>query len=169
MKAGEFREDLYYRIAAFPIVLPPLRENREDLPLLAEHFLDHAAEKTDKQIAFISEGAMQRLMNYNWPGNVRELENVINRAVLLETSSILQLSSLPPGVRSAQNQPFTYIHQSGNPTSTEIPTLEEAEKHLLERALKVTGHNISETARTLGIGRVTVYRKLEKYNLIDSD
>jgi PAS domain S-box-containing protein len=166
MKAGAFREDLFYRIAAFPIFIPPLRERPEDIPLLAEHFLGRAGQKAGKSISVISTEAMRLLIDYDWPGNVRELENAIERGVLLETSGMLQADSLPSEISSAEGQFPSSIAEDGVLMTGRIPRLEDMEKRLLQHALKVTGYNITETARALGIGRVTVYRKLEKYNLL---
>ncbi|MBD3184308.1 response regulator [Candidatus Poribacteria bacterium] len=165
MKDGEFREDLFYRIAAFPIILPPLRERIEDIPLLAEKFLSRASEKSNKSINFISKDALQILMSYDWPGNVRELENMINRAVLLENSEVLQVSSLPHEIRSIQKQIFISDEEEEEPVIEKIPTLEEMEKQAILRALKATGDNIRQAAKILGINRATVYRKLDKYDL----
>jgi len=166
MKAGGFREDLFYRIAAFPIIIPPLREHREDIPLLAEHFLGRAAEKAGKSITVISTEALQLLMNYDWPGNVRELENVMERAVLLETSGVLQADGLPPEIQSAREQLHIPTSQDSDIEATRILTLEEVEKQALIRALEATENNIRQTAKVLGINRATVYRKLEKYDLV---
>ena len=165
MKSGEFREDLFYRIAAFPIIIPPLRERREDIPLLAGHFLSKATERAGKSVTVISDEALQLLMSYDWPGNVRELENAIERSVLLETSSVLQASNLPPEVYSVRKRFYMPALQDEDPTAMEILPLEEVEKQALVRALKATGNNIRQAAKVLGINRATVYRKLEKYNL----
>ncbi|MFC1715980.1 sigma 54-interacting transcriptional regulator [Candidatus Poribacteria bacterium] len=169
MKADVFREDLFYRIAAFPIFIPPLRERREDIPLLAENFLGRAGQKAGKSISVISTEAMRLLIDYDWPGNVRELENAIERGVLLETSGMLQADNLPLEIRSTGRQFYISVPEGEYLTTTQIPRFEEVEKRLLQHALKVTGYNITETARALGIGRVTVYRKLEKYNLLERD
>src|SRR5438552_3465269 len=96
---GRFREDLFYRINVIPIALPPLRERREDIPLLAEHFLAKYDEQMGKSIAGISEGAMDLLVHHDWPGNIRELENVVERAVALESTPAILAESLPPGLR----------------------------------------------------------------------
>ena len=167
IKEGTFREDLFYRIAAFPIYLPPLREHPEDIPILAEHFLSQASERSGKSITVISSEALQLLMNYNWPGNVRELENVIERAVLLETSGVLKASSLPEPIRSGDKQSRSTIllGTDGNETVEVLP-LDEVERAAIIHALKATGDNIRQTARLLGINRATVYRKLEKYSLL---
>ena len=174
VKAGVFREDLFYRIAGFPIPIPPLKERREDIPLLGHHFLQKYAEAADKPISGFSTGALQLLMSYDWPGNVRELENTIERAVLLETSDVLQagnpaLSDLhPAGKRyildsDADSMP---AHPS---TSTEILSLEEIEKQALVHALEVTDNNITKAAQALGINRVTIHRKLRKYNMLNKE
>jgi len=167
--SGNFREDLYYRISAFPIVLPPLRERPDDIPLLAEHFLIRFAKHAGKQITSISDEAMKCLVNYRWPGNVRELENVISRAVLLETFSSIRLRNLPSAIKAAYDIAFFSFPKNLHAESRALPTLAEVEKRMLRYALKVTGGNISEVARVLGIGRVTVYRKLEKHNLVESN
>ena len=96
---GAFREDLYYRINVIPIVLPPLRERREDIPLLAEHFLAKYAELMEKNLTAISHDAMEMLLAYQWPGNIRELENVVERAVALEATPAVLPESLPPSLR----------------------------------------------------------------------
>jgi len=165
MKAGEFREDLFYRIVVFPIVIPPLRERREDIPLLAEHFLKHAKERNNKPITGISTGALQLLMGYDWPGNVRELENVIERVALFEESNVIQASSLPPEMRSVDKQFHIPTSQGEDSEAEAILPLEEVEKQAITHALKVTGNNIQQTAEALGIDRVTVYRKIKKYDL----
>ena len=164
MKAREFREDLFYRVSAFPITIPPLRERREDVSLLAECFLGQAAERSGKSITVVSTEALELLMNYDWPGNVRELENVIERAALLETSDVLSARSLPAEITSVQKRSHMPDSQDGDPS--QILPLEEVEKQALMRALKVTRHNIRQTANVLGINRATVYRKLEKYDLL---
>ena len=169
MKAGEFREDLFYRVAVFPITIAPLREHPEDIPLLAEHFLNDATERTGKSITVISTEALQLLMNYDWPGNVRELENAIERAVLLETSGILQADHLPPEIHSARKQYRVISSRDEHPTLADILPLEEVEKQALIRALEATGNNIRQTAKVLGINRATVYRKLDKFNLVGKE
>ena len=180
VRTSDFREDLFYRIAAFPIMIPALRERREDIPLLVEHFLKKHAESANKSSTGISTEALQLLMNYDWPGNVRELENAIERAVLLETSDVLHLGNLPPQIHSAVSIRSTLdtsckqFHagssQSGDmaqstPTTNEILPLEEIEKQALAHALEVTGNNITQAAQALGISRTTIHRKFKKYHL----
>ena len=172
VKAGEFREDLFYRIAGFPVPIPPLKERREDIPLLGHHFLQEYTKAADKSISGFSTGALQLLMSYDWPGNVRELENTIERAVLLETSNILQAGN--PALSGLHSASKGYTSDSGSDSmpvltsaSTEILSLEEIEKQALVHALEVTDNNITKAAQALGINRVTIHRKLKKYNLLD--
>ena len=159
VRKGEFRQDLFYRVAAFPIGIPPLRERREDIPLLARHFLDKHAERADKSINGISTAALRLLLQYDWPGNVRELENAIERAVLLETDAVLQAGSLPP-----QLSPVIAAGSDGSPPTAILP-LAEVERQALVHALEVADNNITQAAQALGINRATLHRKLKRYDL----
>ena len=174
VKAGQFREDLFYRIAGFPVPIPPLRARREDIPLLGHHFLQEYAKAADRPISGFSTGALQLLMSYDWPGNVRELENTIERAVLLETSDVLQAGN--PALSGLRSTSKGYTPDSDSDsvsslasTSTEILSLEEIEKQALVHALEVTDNNITKAAQALGINRVTIHRKLKRYNLLDKE
>lgn len=158
VKAGEFREDLFYRIAAFPMEIPPLRDRSEDVALLAEHFLKEHATIIGKSIGEISNDALQLLVSHDWPGNVRELENAMERAVLLEETAVLQETSLP-----------TRIHGERPNLTTEIIPLEEVEKQSLIHALEVTDNSITKAAHALGISRATIHRKLKQYRLLAED
>ena len=161
LRDGYFREDLYHRLAAFPIAVPPLRDRREDIPILADHFLRKYAAAAEKSIRDISTDALQMLVQHEFSGNVRELENVIERAVLYETTDRLQPESLLLHQTRGGSQPAT-----SSPTdATDILTLKEAERRAIIKALKTTGGNISAAARTLGIDRSTLYQKMEKHNL----
>ena len=160
VKAGEFREDMFYRIAAFPIVLPPLRKRREDIPVLAKHFLKKHTASSDKSISGISTAALRLLLVYDWPGNVRELENAIERAVLLETTDVLQVHNLPP-----QLLPIGASQSAPSVPTTVLP-LAEVERQALIHALNVSANNVTQAAQALGINRATLYRKLKKYNLL---
>ncbi len=159
IKTNEFREDLYYRISVFPIKLPPLRERKEDIPLLAAHFLDKYAKQENKEIEGIAPDALELLMAYNWPGNVRELENCIERAVVLANTREITPKDLPNSVRAIGEKK---IYESDNTLSSWIEKLEE---DALRNALLENGGNISQTAKKLGIGRATIYRKAKKYGL----
>lgn len=159
MKKGEFREDLYYRISVFPIKLPALKERKEDIPLLAAHFLNKYNEQENKEIEGMSPEALELLMAYNWPGNVRELENAIERAVVLAVDEDIGAKELPAAVRSLGEKK---LYESDNTLSSWIEKLEE---EALRQALLENEGNISKTAKKLGIGRATIYRKAKKYGL----
>ena len=165
VEAGTFRKDLFYRISAFPIEVPPLKHRREDIPLLANHFLKKYAGSAMQSIKGISADALQLLMQHDFPGNVRELENVIERTVLLETTELLQSSSLPPKILSTiSSQPILFFR---DPTG--IPLFQEVERQTLAHALKVTDNNITKAAQALNIDRSTLYRKLKLHQLFESD
>jgi len=158
VRKGEFRQDLFYRVAAFPIEIPPLRERREDIPLLARHFLDKHAQRAGKSINGISTAALRLLLQYDWPGNVRELENAIERAVLLETDAVLQADSLPFQLSSV-------VTAGSNRSPSEVLPLAEVERQTLVHALEAADNNVTQAAQALGINRSTLHRKLKKYDL----
>ncbi|MCG8607076.1 sigma-54 dependent transcriptional regulator [bacterium] len=159
VKEDEFREDLFYRISVFPIKMPPLRERKEDIPLLAAHFMAKYSAEEGKQIDQIAPDALDLLMKYEWPGNVRELENAIERAIVLATPPEIVLNDLPLAVQSIAEKK---IFESDNKLSGWI---EQLEKDALHQALLECEGNISQTAKKLGIGRATIYRKAKKYGL----
>ena len=154
LKKGQFRRDLFYRIATFPIHVPPLRDRREDIPLLAKHFLDKEADRLGKNVDGISAAALRMLIQYHWPGNVRELKSAIEGAVLLETAGVLQAESIQ-----------TVLSPISTPAAAKILPLAEVERQTLLQALAHAGNNVSEAARALGINRTTLYRKLKKYEV----
>ena len=160
VKDGGFRADLFYRLDAFPLVIPPLREHREDIPLLVSHFLQDYAERADESTRGISPAALQTLLAYDWPGNVRELRNAIERALLLETTDRLQVSNLPPQLSALVTTP-TDSEDSPHPLS-----LQQAEQQAVVRALEASDWNITKAAQVLNVNRVTLYRKLKKYDLL---
>ena len=165
VEAGTFRTDLFYRIAAFPILVPPVRDRREDIPLLANHFLQKYAVSRKKSIKTISADALRLLMEYNFPGNVRELENIIARAVLLETTELLQPSNLPPQISSMNSSQPILFH----PDSTVVLPFEEVERQVLAHALQLMDNNMTKAAQALKIDRSTLYRKLKSYQRTASD
>ena len=162
VKAGDFRADLYYRLAAFPLTLPPLRDRSEDLPLLAVHFLKNYAESIGKIMDGMAPAALQALLAHDWPGNVRELKNAIEYGVLLETTDRLQAESLPPQIIGAIPAPSV----RSNGTSRAVLSLAEVEKRTLVQALEAAQRNIVEAAQLLGVSRATLYRKLRKHGLL---
>jgi two-component system response regulator HydG len=155
VKQGNFREDLYYRLNVIPIQLPPLVERRNDIPLLARHFLRRFAAEQGKKIERFSQEAMRRLLDYSWPGNVRELENTIEHATVLAKGGRIEASELPAVLHSA-----TFATDIGKP-----PTLVDHEKKLLQEVLEECGWNKKQAAKLLGISRSTLYDKLKKYQI----
>jgi len=154
---GKFREDLYYRLNVIEIRIPPLRERREDVPLLALHFLERLAHELGKDVSDISEGALKLLMEYNWPGNVRELENTIERAIVTCKNHVLTEDS------------FGFLALNGTAGRVWAPpagmSLEEMEKVLIVSTLQRTSGNIKESAGILGIDRSTLYEKIKRYEI----
>jgi len=151
---GRFREDLYYRLNAFPIRVPPLRERKEDIPLLVHHFLTSYTASLKKQIATIEPQAIALLMDYPWPGNVRELENTIEYAVILEKGPVLTASSLPDKL-----QPNTIRHPSLK------ERLELAERQIILEALRTSNGVKTHTAAILGIDRRNLDYFLHKHGI----
>ncbi len=153
---GKFREDLYFRLNVIKLHLPALRERREDIPLLANHFLKEYARENDKRVREISPEAMQLLIHYPWPGNIRELRNTLQRMVVMARGERLAEKDMPPELRV-----------SAPPTGEEQVTLNlaETEKRLIRKALEQTHGNISKAAPLLGISRRTLHRKLKEWNL----
>ena len=156
--AGEFREDLFYRISAFPILIAPLRERREDIPLLTKHLLEKYAASSGTSIRSISTAAMGVLLQHGWPGNVRELDNSVQRAMLLTPGLVLQAGDLPPAY-TRDTAPNATRQAAAS------PTLAEVERQAIVRALEFTNGRVTHAARTLGISRATLHRKLVKYGL----
>ncbi len=163
---GRFREDLYYRINVIPIALPPLRERREDIPLLAEHFLAKYNEQMGKTISGISHDALDLLLRHDWPGNIRELENVLERAVALEATPAILVDSLPPAVRGdtprAGLQPLETLPDSGFDLEAHV---KEIEIGYIAEALKRAGGVQVRAAELLGMSFRSFRYYVKKYNL----
>jgi two-component system response regulator PilR (NtrC family) len=164
---GRFREDLYYRINVIPIALPPLRERREDVPLVAEHFLTKYCEQMGKQISGISHEAMDVLVHHEWPGNIRELENVIERAVALESAPTILLDSLPPAIRGdvpprAVTVPAEALPPSGFDLEAHVKGIECG---YIAEALKRAGGVQVKAADLLGMSFRSFRYYVKKYNL----
>ncbi|PMP64548.1 MAG: Fis family transcriptional regulator [Caldimicrobium thiodismutans] len=158
IEGGYFREDLYFRLNVVTLKLPPLSERKEDIPLLAYHFLRKYAKEMHKKVTEIDEDAMKLLMEYDYPGNIRELENIVARAVALTTSEKIEVHHLPEEFRKFKIFTFRKREQK-------LLTLEEQEKEYIKFVLKETGWNKSLAAQILGIDRATLWRKLKKYGL----
>jgi DNA-binding NtrC family response regulator len=153
--AGTFREDLYFRLGAFVITVPPLRDRREDIPPLVHNFLSRAASRMKKDVSSVSADAMTALMNYRWPGNVRELEHAVERAVILANNPNVRVRDLPPEVTQKSRV------RSGDDTLD----LQQQEQVMIERALERFGGNRRKAAEALKISTVTLWRKMKQYGL----
>jgi two-component system response regulator HydG len=158
VKEGTFREDLYWRLKVVRVYLPPLRERREDIPLLVEHYLGRLAREHAKTIHGMTPEAQRTLAAYDWPGNVRELINALETMVVLGQGPTLDVADIPPEVRPAADAPPTGTIQPGI-------RLTDAERILIERTLTMAGGNREQAARMLGIGERTLYRKIKQYGL----
>jgi DNA-binding NtrC family response regulator len=167
IKQGRFREDLYYRINVVAFEIPPLRERRQDIPLLAGHFLDIYARRYNKQASRFSPEAVETLRAADWPGNVRELENVVNQAVLLSEDETIGIDGLKQNLNSRlPEQSFPVDIRRGRSLQEAVAEVaEQQEKAIISQALVKHGGNKSKTARALAITRKTLARKIEKYRL----
>ena len=164
----KFREDLYYRLNVIQIKLPPLRERLEDLPLLAEHFMDKHGLRKNRQITGISPEAIDILSGYRWPGNVRELENIIERACILKGSGVITASELPEKVfRNERKARISFRLPKDGINITEL--LEEFENELIAQAMERSGGVKNKAADLLGIGRTTLVGKLKKNKMLPDD
>ncbi|HDI00107.1 MAG TPA: sigma-54-dependent Fis family transcriptional regulator [Firmicutes bacterium] len=152
VQEGKFREDLYYRLQVVPIYIPPLRERKEDIPLLVQHFLKMYGEREGKEGLTVSEKAMDILMDYDWPGNIRELENAVERAVILAKGKVLKPENFFVGTTFREREPHG-----------EATTLAEMERRLILRTLREEGGNRTRTAQRLGISVRTLRNKLRQY------
>ena len=155
IKKGNFREDLFYRLNVVHIHVPPLRDRKDDIPLLINEFMQEFAKENGKDIKNIDNHARAALYKYSWPGNIRQLKNCMESAVVMCSSDTITLNDLPPTIKSASSA-----------NSMQIPfgvTLEEAEKIIIQQTLEQNQGNKSKTAEVLGIGRKTLHRKLDEY------
>jgi len=180
VEMGNFREDLYYRLVVFTIHVPPLRERRNDIPLLCSYLLNKFKDELNKEINHISPDAMDILNHYRWPGNVRQLQNVILQSMLMSQTDTIEVEHLPQEIQKAQEIATApgeeeSASDEGRETSgggdvnsqsgSNSISLDEGEKQTLLSALKMTSWNISEASNLLGISRTTFYRKLKKHGL----
>lgn len=163
---GRFREDLYYRLNVINIEIPSLRERREDIPLLAKHFLDYYATKNNRIALDFSNEAMEALINYDWPGNVRELENTVERIVILNDVSQIRMKHLPPQIQKVDRSiGYSEDSQALQDSGGVIP-LEELERQAIEAALLKFHGNVAVAAKKLKIGQATLYRKVKKFGIV---
>ena len=161
IKKGNFREDLYYRLNVVNINVPPLRERKDDIPIMVNNFIRKFSKENNKNITSVDTKAKNALYSYDWPGNIRELRNCIEGAVVIAEGSTLRLEDLPPAVRKSQENSSISI-----PAGTDMDT---AEKIIIRETLLFCHGNKSKTAQVLGIGRKTLHRKLMEMNLVSGD
>jgi len=152
---GRFREDLYYRLNVIPIFIPPLRERKDDIPILTKHFLEIYSASNRKAIRGFSEEVMEIFLDYHWPGNVRELQNVIEHAVILTKGEMITENDLPQSLKTATHR-----------DEAESTSLKETEKNLILKVLQEVGGNKYQAAKKLGITRSTLYGKMRKHGMI---
>ena len=158
VKAGKFRQDLFYRINVVSLKIPPLSERKDDIPLLVQFFLDKYNASMKKEVTEVSQEVLDTLQHYDFPGNVRELENIVERGIALTSGSVLGLAQIPDDLRSLDVQTF---RRSGG----KYASMEEVEKSYIEWILKETGFNKSAAAKALDIDRVSLWRKIKKLGL----
>lgn len=165
VRAGRFREDLYFQLVVHPIHVPALRERREDVPLLVEHFLEKY--QLDLSVTAVAPDAMQALVEYDWPGNVRELEDVIHRSLLAAVGDTIELAHLPPHVLPASLSAITPTDDLPGLGPEAVLPMRELERRAIKRALRATDGSVEKAAKLLGMGRATLYRRLAHYEGID--
>jgi DNA-binding NtrC family response regulator len=173
VREGKFRDDLYFRLNVVRITMPPLRERKEDIPILVRGFLRHFCKANDKPLVDLTPDAMDALLAYNWPGNVRELRTAIEHGVVMATGPKIRLRDLPMAVR-----------QSASPAGAGLPggvsaqafgektsplDLHETEKKLIAQALAATNGNVTAAAKKLGISRRTLHRKINEMNALKAE
>lgn len=160
----EFREDLYYRLNSFPIYVPPLRQRKGDVLVLAEYFINEFNKKLGKEIKGFTKRALKLIYEYDWPGNIREMENTIERCLIITENEVVDVEDLPSHLRTAEN--MASVDYAGPLFSNEtIVPFEKLKEEAIRHALKVTKGNIVEAAKRLHLGRATIYRLMEKYSI----
>ena len=160
----EFREDLYYRLNSFPILIPPLRYRKQDILVLAHHFLGLMSKKLGKDIKGFTKKANKLIYEYSWPGNIREMENTIERSIIISESNMIDAEDLPLHIREAEGK-GNYEFNGSLFSDDNVLPFEKLKEESIRHALRITNGNIVEAARKLQLGRATIYRLMEKYNI----
>jgi transcriptional regulator with PAS, ATPase and Fis domain len=153
IEQGEFREDLYYRINAAMLYIPPLKDRIDDIPILIDHFLSAFSKDNSKVIRGVSDNVLKNFVQYDWPGNIRELKNTINYAATMSRNDIIQISDLPSSFIDRDN------------ADGEYSIIEETEKMIILRVLKQADNNKKKAAQLLEMSRKTLYNKMKKYGI----
>jgi two-component system response regulator AtoC len=164
---GKFREDLFFRLDVVNIMMPPLREREEDIPLLCGHFLKHFNQENGKAVEGLTPDAMQLLTTYAWPGNVRELRNTIEKMVVLARGNKLTVRDIPPSIAKQVGTVVAVSQKAGAPASGQVHSLAAQEREMIFAVLEKNGQNITKAAMELGISRRTLHRKLNDYREAD--
>lgn len=164
VKEGSFREDLFYRLSVIPIVIPPLRQRKEDIPLLVDSFLRRFSASNQLTLRSFTQKALRKLMDHTWEGNVRELENVVERAVVLSTKQTIDEEEIP-----FQVTPGAMADPLPLESAAELPTIADLEKRYIRQILEKTGGRKDQAAQILGINRRTLYRKEREYGWVQDD
>ena len=162
LKEGKFREDLYYRLNVFPVPLPPLREHKDDIPVLVQALLEAMNKKHGTKVTELSAAVLDRFQKHSWPGNVRELRNVVERAIILAGEGTIEPAHLPPGFAGAPTPAAAIVSSE----ELRVPvgyTIEQTERSLIEMTLEYTKHNRTRAAEILGISQKTLFNKLKEY------
>ena len=162
IRDGRFREDLYYRLSVIPIAIPPLRNRKEDIPELAEHFLHKYSAMNNSRVKGFSKRAIAKLLSQKWEGNVRELENVVERAVVLCSGTLIDEAEIPSTGSESPEQFFSS-------STSDFPTISQLEERYIKVVLEKTGGRKDKAAQILGINRRTLYRKEREFGLVPAD
>ncbi|MEM1025363.1 MAG: sigma-54 dependent transcriptional regulator [Myxococcota bacterium] len=165
VRAGRFREDLYFKLVVHPLHIPPLRSRREDVPSLVRHFMEKYQGDTRRMVGHVDPAAMDAMVAYDWPGNVRELDDVVHRALLAARGDVIEVQHLPPHL--SQSMLPTESQDIMGMASDDILPMREVERRAIKRALKATSGSVEKAAKLLGMGRATLYRRLAHYESIN--
>ena len=165
MKKGDFREDLYWRLAVLSLHLPPLKERGGDIPLLCEHFIQKFNKELNKDIKTISKQALDYLKKYTWPGNIRELESIIYEAMVMSETQHIEEANLPMRVKGNKLEDDEPFESGKSLNETVIKLTEKVERKIIEKTLQETGWNKTKAAKKLGFSRKTLYNKIKKYSI----
>jgi two-component system response regulator HydG len=170
VEKGSFRKDLFYRLNVVNLRLPPLRDRREDIPLLAAHFLDRISREHGTKFT-LSDEALRTMMRHDWPGNVRELENAVERACTMSSGPVLHLGDLPTQLQQQGLEARRVAASAGQPEAEgggpEVTTLADLERQAILGAIRTLHGDKLQAAKLLGIGKTTLYRKLKEYGIAD--
>jgi len=159
VRLGQFREDLFYRLSVITITIPPLRDRREDIPALIYHFIDKLNRSSHRKITGVERKALAAMMGYSWPGNVREMESLLENVFVFGRSNTIRIADLPQAVAACAD------YNGDTSADVRLPSLREAERNLIERALKLANGNKAKAARMLGISRPRLYNKMRAYQI----